>query len=508
MKKGTGRVMTYLICTIKYVGNLVAASPGAFFGGLGANSMQHLPGSSRALGMTQDPSCQFKRAGQERLKTPEESTRIEAMGAWLPKEPFGVFYVLSAETHEEAEAWLHALRPADRLEGKVIALTSVAAAERVYAEIQAKRREDEKKRKAAERAGKIAAQAALIARLASGEEEQEPLAHLRDGVPWLHRWDEVEAHLKDLGQTVMESAAPLKLIALKESFGFGPESDDEPLEKTDIAIFSGTKGNDSSDLGVIRVRKKRRFTLKQAATLIQAWSRGILLRKSLHTLRIQKQKEGEEIREKQLRGLGGYCTKTRRWQRFLPLTPQSSSGVALQLSNLPTWSPRYNLPNLPGQVPVSGGTREEAGLRRRLIPAPLPSNIPMPTPTSFVGSLGAKGAAGTTIDPASRQLERDTKLNKEVLKMKTAELIKELRTRALDTAGSKYELTKRLMEYLQARLDPKAPKRSDVKASMSEDDLWSFPLRLPPARTAATSADAASAAAISLHRDALDWLDP
>jgi len=132
----------------------------------------------------------------------------------------------------------------------------------------------------------------------------------------------------------------------------------------------------------------------------------------------------------------------------------------------------------------------------------------MTTPASFVGSLGAKGAAGTTIDPASRQLERDTKLNKEMLKMKTAELIKELRTRALDTAGSKYELTKRLMEYLQARLDPKAPKRSDVKASMSEDDLWSFPLRLPPARTAATSADAASAAAISVHRDALDWLDP
>ena len=52
------------------------------------------------------------------------------------------------------------------------------------------------------------------------------------------------------------------------------------------------------------------------------------------------------------------------------------------------------------------------------------------------------------MDPAARQLQRDIKLKKTVLKMRTVELLKELRTLALDTSGSNYLLTARLEEYL------------------------------------------------------------
>ena len=60
---------------------------------------------------------------------------------------------------------------------------------------------------------------------------------------------------------------------------------------------------------------------------------------------------------------------------------------------------------------------------------------------------GRPGTRGSGVDPAARQLQRDVQLRKE-LRLRRLELIKECRTRALETTGSKFHLVARLEEYL------------------------------------------------------------
>ena len=111
----------------------------------------------------------------------------------------------------------------------------------------------------------------LIMRLPSVKED--PFAYLRDGVPFKTRWEEVEGHLKDLGKEVMQNSSPEKLALLKEALGFGPESDDD--DDASRARFPNSAELSHSTLGTANAiaRRKRRFTLKQAATTIQSWFR-------------------------------------------------------------------------------------------------------------------------------------------------------------------------------------------------------------------------------------------
>ena len=103
------------------------------------------------------------------------------------------------------------------------------------------------------------------------------------------------------------------------------------------------------------------------------------------------------------------------------------------------------------------------------------------------------------MDPAARQLLRDMKLKKYVLKMRTVEVIKELRTRALDTKGTKYHLTARLQEYLD-------------KATKADHSLRNILNPQGPSLRPAISTDSPAESLswqdrLTVHRDALDWLD-
>ena len=394
-------------------------------------------------------------------------------------------YVLAAENLEEAEEWVGALRPAARLKGRVLALTSVASAERIYAQLQASRRQQDMKRRSAERARKMAEQKALLARLDQGEEGEDSMQQYRDGVSFGDRWDEVHATLKDLGRSVMEGASPDKVLALSQTLGHGLDSD------SDEGADSVQRDDQDAAVPAAPAPSQRlsRYTIKQATVCIQSWARGILERCSLRTRRASIMRMAEQVREKQLRALGGYCTKQRRWERFLPVTAQMPSQCASRSLPLhgsllshrpahnasrspsltPPWAKRYEIPEplaldssnapahraTPATSPSSflPHTPDNARRPRRLFPSP--TSVPDSTPTHLPPALHAAVGQGACVngerqpmDPAARQLQRDIKLKKTVLKMRTVELIKELRTRALDTSGSKYLLTARLEEYL------------------------------------------------------------
>jgi hypothetical protein len=191
-------------------------------------------------------------------------------------------------------------------------------------------------------------------------------------------------------------------------------------------------------------------------------------------------------RERQLRGLAGYCTKSQTWHGFQPVTPMTGAPLTLyhsgKVANEPVWACRYSLPELPEAAARPG--------RRRLIPSPEPSAS---APTRASGALPPpqRSAIKGVGDPAARQLQRDLRLKKMLLKLRSVELIKELRTRALDTHGTKYQQIARLSEYLD-------------KSIGSQDA--SAPLPSPEHGKAGKGLVLPSAA--SIHRSALDWLDP
>ena len=469
-----------------------------------------------------------------------------ARASWLPNEAFGVFYVLAVENRQEAEEWKQTLRPAARLKGKIIAHTSVTATERVLAEQQSLRRRQERRvqaaereRKMAARASKMAEQQALLARLADGEEEEDSMQQYSDGISFTDRWDEVHATLKDLGRSVMEDASPDKVRALTLALGHGPESEDsdadasgDNVQRVDRAAqVNVADATRVTAVPALRVRRSR-FTIGEAVMYIQTWARSILGRCSIRRRCTSIVRQAEELREKRLRSLGGYCTKTRRWQRFLPVTqptPCASGGLVTVGQSqaddsagsthtlTPGWAIRYKIPK-----PLEAGSssilahshatvrscRASSSFlaptavnpwqrpRRRLIPSPQPPPLP-PPPQSAEGIVG-KGE-GQLMDPAARQLLRDMKLKKYVLKMRTVEVIKELRTRALDTKGTKYHLTARLQEYLNKAtkadhppiniLNPKGPSLRPAISTDSPAESLSWQDRL------------------TVHRDALDWLD-
>jgi hypothetical protein len=187
----------------------------------------------------------------------------------------------------------------------------------------------------------MAEQQALLARLADGEEEEDSMKQYRDGISFTERWDEVHATLKDLGRSVMEDASPDKVRALTLALGHGPESEDsdadasgDNVQRVDRAAHAnGEDATHVTAVPALRVRRSR-FTIRKAVIYIQAWARGILGHCSLRKRRASIVRQAEELREKQLRGLGGYCTKTRRWQRFLPVTqhtPCASGGARVAL---------------------------------------------------------------------------------------------------------------------------------------------------------------------------------
>ena len=91
-------------------------------------------------------------------------------------------------------------------------------------------------------------------------------------------------------------------------------------------------------------------------------------------------------------------------------------------------------------------------------------------------------------------MERDLKLQKRLLKMKTTELIKECRTRALDTDGTKLHLIGRLDEYLDKEI-----KKASHPAHTNTHSQH-------PA-TAKVVTDASEATTDMVHRESLDWLD-
>ena len=443
---------------------------------------------------------------------------------------------------------MRALRPAARLKCKIIAHTSVAATERVLAEQQALRRRQERRlqaaereRKMAERVSKMAEQQALLARLADGEEEEDSMKQYRDGISFTERWDEVHATLKDLGRSVMEDASPDKVRALTLALGHGPESEDsdadasgDNVQRVDRAAHAN--GDDATHVTAVpalRVRRSR-FTIRKAVIYIQAWARGILGHCSLRKRRASIVRQAEELREKQLRGLGGYCTKTRRWQRFLPVTqhtPCASGGntvVTVGQSQaddnassthalIPGWAMRYKIPE-----PLAAGsssilahshatscraTSSSSFLaptavnpgrpRRRLIPSPRPPPLThLPPPPQAAEGVDGKGQP---MDPAARQLLRDMKLKKYVLKMRTVDMIKELRTRALDTTGTKYHLTARLQEYLDKATKADHPPMNILNPQ--GPSLW------PASSTDAAAESSSWQDRLTVHRDALDWLD-
>jgi hypothetical protein len=488
---------------------------------------------------------------EARLKTPQEPRRPDARAWWLPNEAFGVFYVLGVENRQEAEEWMRALRPAARLKGKIIAHTSVAATERVLAERQALRRRQERRlqaaereRKMSERVSKMAEQQALLVRLADGEEEEDSMKQYRDGISFTDRWDEVHATLKDLGRSVMEDASPDKVRALTLALGHGPESEDsdadasgDNVQRVDRAPqANGEDATHVTAVPALRVRRSR-FTIRKAVIFIQAWARGILGRCSLHKRRSSIVRQAEELREKQLRGLGGYCTKTRRWQCFLPVmqhTPCASGGhtvVTVGQSQdddnassthalTPGWAMRYKIPEplaagsssilshshatscrATSSSSFSASTAVNPGRRprRRLIPSPRPPPLTyLPPPPQAAEGVDGKGER-QPIDPAARQLLRDMKLTKYVLKMRTVEMIKELRTRALDTTGTKYHLTARLQEYLDKATKADHPPMNILNPQ--GPSLW------PASSTDAAAESSSWQDRLTVHRDALDWLD-
>ena len=84
-----------------------------------------------------------------------------------------------------------------------------------------------------------------------------------------------------------------------------------------------------------------------------------------------------------------------------------------------------------------------------------------------------------------------------LLKLKIVELEKELRTRALETHGSKYQLIARLSEYLD-----KAIKSNESGAPSCNPRLS------VGSNKAANTAAQAVATEVLVHRSELDWLDP
>ena len=193
-------------------------------------------------------------------------------------------------------------------------------------------------------------------------------------------------------------------------------------------------------------------------------------------------------RERQLRGLAGYCTKSQTWQGFQPVTPMTGVPLTLdhsgRVASEPVWASRYSLQELSGAAARPG--------KRRLIPAPAPpasagapargsGGLPLP-PRSPIKGVG---------DPAARQLQRDQRLKKMLLKLRSVELIKELKTRALDTHGTKFQQIARLSEYLDKAIGIQDPASSSQSGKNCEAGTG---LGLP--------------SAASVHRSALDWLDP
>jgi hypothetical protein len=84
-------------------------------------------------------------------------------GEWVAPEPFAAFYVLSAESKDEAEMWAATLRPAMRFQGKTIAITSAEAAAKHAQQLLDKRKEEERNRcVVGERDGSLDALLALV----------------------------------------------------------------------------------------------------------------------------------------------------------------------------------------------------------------------------------------------------------------------------------------------------------------------------------------------------------
>jgi hypothetical protein len=210
----------------------------------------------------------------------------------------------------------------------------------------------------------------------------------------------VESCLKDLGKTVMQTAAPDKMKRLTEALGFGPESDSEEEQV-------------SASKEAARNPRKRRWTLKRAATTIQSWYRSCVMQYRWRLNVASLRNEAAVKREKQLRGLGGYDTKTQSWQGFQPVASSSGTPLTLDYSGKvasePVWTSRYSLPegSSERQDPTAAAS---VGRRRPLIPvATEPARLPAHTESE--AAVGAPLSPGG-VDPAARQLQRDRKLKR------------------------------------------------------------------------------------------------
>lgn len=209
----------------------------------------------------------------------------------------------------------------------------------------------------------------------------------------------MENCLKDLGKTVMQTAAPDKMKRLTEALGFGPESDSEEEQV-------------SPSKEAARNPRKRRWTLKRAATTIQSWYRSCVMQYRWRLNVASLRNEAAVKREKQLRGLGGYDTKTQSWQGFQPVASSSGTPLTLDCSGKvasePVWTSRYSLPE--GLSQRQAPTAVARGRRRPLIPvATEPDRLPAHTESEAAvgGPLSPRG-----VDPAARQLQRDRKLKR------------------------------------------------------------------------------------------------
>lgn len=209
------------------------------------------------------------------------------------------------------------------------------------------------------------------------------------------------------------------------------------------------------------LRTRAFLSSKKTIVLIQARVRGFLARSRIHRQKLLRLKESEETREKQLRELGGYNLITRTWHTFLPLTPaQATLAIRRSIVNTvtePPWAPRYNISEplpalsdaLRSQCGRQGGTSDLTLRRRRLMTNPLmPLSIASGPPSRGEDREGKPGMRGSGVDPAARQLQRNVQLRKELLRLRRVELIKECRTRTLETTGSKFHLVARFEEYL------------------------------------------------------------
>ena len=398
---------------------------------------------------------------------------------------FAAHYVLSADNEQDAENWVQALRPAPRFGGKTTAEARVEAENRSK-ELEEKRLEEERQLKLAQRQRR-AHKMAMIARLPSAKED--PMEVYRDGVSFLERAREVQGHLKDLGKDVMQTAGPEKLVELQDALGFHLDSDDD----------ESVQNNENSQANLVGPRGKKRLTLRQAAITIQCWIRGVHTR-ILFRRNVARMRQDAIInREKVLRGLGGYSIRHGKWQRFLPVSSASTripnSSLPSSVTSLsavthppePDWVSRYNLPDSANTKRYKTMESEQSQVGRPFLPT-LASGPSLQTALPTIEGHGnlSQARTGSVANSAERQLERDRQLDRDVLKLRSVDLIRECRTRALDTSGSKFQLTARLQAYLAQK-----------RASSTNQNRAHLP----------DASFAVSPGMTEIHRHSLDWLD-